>query len=676
MSRKFSAKSLTGLAVAAATLLAFAPFAGTANAAEENMDVTKFAKTSITINGTAAMMKNHKFAALRIGTYEKATHDGETLKSITVGTVDGIKSAATGALAAAKVADGISPSTPGSAFVGNPVGEVATNWLGYGASGDDTTSNTATAVSPSKHGYNGHLRTFVTAFAKANGIPDAVSASASTANCGGSSTDCTVDAANESAKISGLDPGIYLVEDTTSDFGGEGTGHKNSIPMLVSTGIEMNDGTKYTTFGSLTLGEVNMKSDAPSVAKTLDKDAGFDPSVGGTLHYQLKSQVPLTTGFAHYVFAMTDHPGTGLTYTDGSQTVKICPTDSINGAGCTTLAEGTDYTVTKLNDTTEGSATKGDTKYVIFDLTKSIRSQTYENYIFVTYAMSVNNNAQSEQPLRNGIRLAYSNDPGVQPGTDDPGHDPGTGNIVNCPAGTTDTNCKNGSIFDDGSGDNGGSPDADAYFRHFDLINLKKVSSTGLAGAKFTVTDNATNKLVNFYKTGNGSYKKAVEQTNTDAAKEPDGTTTPGAQLEVFKTEPAGSADSDAPTTDGQLRVDGLKDGTYTVKETVAAPGFSSSFLPSTEVTVGPLSGEGNAKKSAFMNTADTLGLIEAKGSAGNLLEVKMDNDHAVVVNNVTSISQLPLTGGAGVILGLLVLVAFGAGAGVLVFVRRRLNNA
>ncbi|WEV65736.1 isopeptide-forming domain-containing fimbrial protein [Bifidobacterium sp. ESL0764] len=684
MSRKFNVRGVVGLTLAAATLLALAPL-GTANAADPvSIDMSKAKKTSITIKSTKASMTNHKFAALKIGQYDQATHDGDDLKSVTVSTVDGIKDAAKTAL------DNVRGSaTADSAYAGNPVGEVASKWLGYGTTGDDTTSNTSDAVGTDKHGYNGKLRSFVTQFAKQDGIPAKFTApSAPTANCGPGTSYCVVDGDNETATIKNLEPGVYVVEDITSVFTGEGTGHKNSIPMLVSTGIEMSTTEKYMTLNGNKLGQIDMKNDTPTVTKTLNKDAtDYDPSIGGTLSYQLKSQVPLTTGFDHYVYAMTDHPGTGLTYkTDSDPVVKVCPSDSINDSGCETLTATTDYMVTHKEFAAgeNGSTGRvGDTHYILFDLTKSIRDQKYKDYIFITYKMTVNENAVSEQPLRNGIRLEYSNDSNNPPSTDVPTPtDDGT--IKDCPAGSDTSTCKDGSIYDDGSGDGEGAANADTYFRHFDLINLKKVDGAGLAGAKFTVTD-SDGKLVNFKKVDNGSYKKSTDQTNTDTTKEPT-TTVAGAQLEVYKTAPSTNANSDDPSDDGQLRVDGLKDGTYTVKETVAAPGFSSTFLPSTDVYVGALGTGDDAKKSAFANTADTLGLIAKHGDASVdpkvLNEVKMTKDSAagaddagaVIVDNVTSVSQLPLTGGAGVVLGLLVLVAFGATAGVLIVVRRRLN--
>ncbi|WEV41914.1 isopeptide-forming domain-containing fimbrial protein [Bifidobacterium sp. ESL0682] len=639
MNKKSRLRVVTGAAVAAATLLALAPL-GMANAASTTVDLSNVAPVNITINGSAALLQKHSFAALKLGGYNQVMADGDALSSLSVDTEASVKDDATAALLAAKGTG----SAAAPEFTDNPIGEVTSLWPGY--AGGDTTSNTATAVSPGKHGWDGNLRTFVTSLSGESGIASKIAAS--TLKIG------PVTAGSTSTSISVPTPGIYLVEDVTSSWG-TGVAPRNAIPMLVSTGIKLGgtNGKEYTKIGTQTLGVLDMKSDAPSVSKTMDA-AASDVTVGGHVSYKLTSAVPLTTGFSHYAFTMTDHPGPGLKFDASSVSVKV---------GTSTLTTS-DYAV----QTT--TAANGDTTFVNFDFSKSIRTWTYKASIVVTYTMTITDNAKSGEALKNGVTLSYSNDSSHQPQSDTPTTDPATGLVVNCSP--TDSTCTNGSVFNDKSSDDAtnGSAAAKAYLRHFDLMNIKKTDGTGVPGARFQVTDKATGKTINFLKVANGSYKKAADQTSPKAGVPTE--TTAGTDLEVYST-PASTPTraSDNPAADGQLLVDGLKNGTYTVKEVKVGDGFFN-VSPSTDVTLG--ADKTNDAISAFSDTKDLVyGLIDAKGTSTSLIDVAMDQDNAVVVRNISSIAQLPLTGGAGVALILLIAVALGILAGALISVRRHM---
>ncbi|WEV42074.1 isopeptide-forming domain-containing fimbrial protein [Bifidobacterium sp. ESL0682] len=645
-------RPLAAAVISAATLLAFAPF-GVANAANASIDMSKAGATTITINGDKNTMKGHKFAAVKVGDYQNAAYDSAhagVLTGVSVSTDAQVKEAATAALAAAKGDRNITPTTADSAYVGNPVGEVASKWLGYGT-GEDGTSNTATAVAPDKHGWNGALRDFVTELAKSQ-TANASDKTFSQLFAGQTTYDATATTGDDyNAVVNVSEPGLYVVEDLTAQTVADSAALKNSIPMLVGTGISLNDGTNYNMLGSMALGTISMKNDTPSVTKTLDSTAdNSDTSIGGKLHYKLTSTVPLTTGFDHYVFTMVDHPGKGLTFNDPSS-LKVT-------VGGTPLA-ATDYTVKHAEDA------DGNTTYIVIDFSSSVRSMKYQDSIVVTYALGINNNAESGKPMKNGVTLAYSNDSNKQPTTDAPTTD-ANGNVINCVP-TTST-CPNGSVTNNADQDGANSPStANAYFRHFNVINQKKADGAGLSGATFQLFKKGDATPIKFLKTGDGMYKKSALQSDTNAT----------ANLVV--NDGAAAQDGDTPVSAGQLQIDGLADGHYTLKETAAAPGFSGTFLPSTEVQVGQGT---NPSDSAFANTKDALyNLIDAKGTvaagstAASLVPVAMTSAGAVVVNNINSISQLPLTGGAGVILMLLVVVALAMIAAALIFARRKIND-
>ena len=109
---------------------------------------------------------------------------------------------------------------------------------------------------------------------------------------------------------------------------------------------------------------------------------------------------------------------------------------------------------------------------------------------------------------------------------------------------------------------------------------------------------------------------------------------------------------------DGKVVVNGVGEGTYTLKETKAPEGYwqNEAVLPTFTITV--------SKDGILTVKGDALDLVSATHT---------DNvsDSDIKVRNVMNITQLPLTGAAGIamftVIGLLVL-----GVGVGVFVKSR----
>ncbi|WEV46898.1 isopeptide-forming domain-containing fimbrial protein [Bifidobacterium sp. ESL0690] len=655
-------RALAAGAIAAATLLAFSPLSGVANAATQTMNMSGVTAPNIVINGTDATMKDHTFVAVKIGDYLTAQYDDTTpsgstpgtLTSVSVGTTADAKAAATDALTTAK-----GSSAADTGYDGNPVGEVASKWLGYAATGSsDTTSNSANSA------WSGKLRDFVTALMKSTVENGSHQTFSQMVGAGTPTTASLVSGTTYQASIPVSSPGIYVVVDTTTQPLHTGsTAFKDAIPMLVSTGITSGS-TSYTQLGAIALGTVNMKGDAPSVRKALDTSQdNSDTSVGGKLHYVLTSAVPLTTGYDHYIFTMSDHPGTGLTFDD--TVTPVVKVDTTTLTATTPHASG-DYTFTHNEDA------NGNTTYMVFDLSPSIRSQTYGKPITITYAMKINDNAVSGQPLKNGVTVSYSNDTTKQPSADAAQTD-SNGNVVNCvPAPSSPNPCTNGDVTKDDSQDGSNSPTAlETYFHHFDVMKVKKSDGTGLKGATFQLTKKGETTPITFLKQSNGVYKKAANQSENGAT----------ANLAVFDGTPSTST-ADTPHDLGQLQIDGLADGVYTLKETVAPSGYSSTFMPSTDVQVGGGSGT-NAADSKFANTKDAVfGLIDANGTVASgstpaaLGAVSMASGGAVLVNNVNSISQLPLTGGVGILMMLLLIVVLAMIVAALVIARRKLNKS
>ncbi|MCH3975880.1 MAG: SpaH/EbpB family LPXTG-anchored major pilin [Bifidobacterium tibiigranuli] len=169
----------------------------------------------------------------------------------------------------------------------------------------------------------------------------------------------------------------------------------------------------------------------------------------------------------------------------------------------------------------------------------------------------------------------------------------------------------------------------------FKLLKQDEVTGAPLAGAQFNITAQGGSAPLKFSTVSTGYV---LDPANGSA------TLTTGA--------------------DGYITVGGLNAGTYTVAETQAPAGYQGTVLPSFTVTI---TGHGTADDTTLAagapkltNTNDNWGLVSANNATATY-----------TVNNVSSLTQLPLTGGAGIILFLSLAVVLG-GAGFVVLRKAR----
>ena len=138
-------------------------------------------------------------------------------------------------------------------------------------------------------------------------------------------------------------------------------------------------------------------------------------------------------------------------------------------------------------------------------------------------------------------------------------------------------------------------------------IALRKVDAKNqkLTGAKFTIAQGANNKTpLKLVSLGKGNYRLATSSDTT--------TTT------TFEA--------------GETKIQGLK-GEYTITETQAPQDYSPLMLPSAVVTVN-------------VDDATMTWSIDVKSDPNNL--IKKGDSHTVVVTNIRTITEIPLTGAAG----------------------------
>lgn len=143
---------------------------------------------------------------------------------------------------------------------------------------------------------------------------------------------------------------------------------------------------------------VNLKSEYPTISKTVDDNNHADAQVGDTLNFELKSKVPNMTEYTTYVFSFVDTLSKGLTLNQNSIKVTI---------GASELQKDVDYTVSA----TGGNGAATELKIIMTDF-KTKHGDKAGQEIKVTYSASINEHAVAGQDdAGNSAKLEYSNDP-------------------------------------------------------------------------------------------------------------------------------------------------------------------------------------------------------------------------------------------------------------------------
>ena len=365
-------------------------------------------------------------------------------------------------------------------------------------------------------------------------------AKALTDNLGATKTSGKITESKTSYEFTGLDAGYYLVYVT---------GGKEIQSSLVTVDADTNT--------------VNLKTEAPSITKTADKET---VSIGQVVKYTVTGSIPDTTGYAEYVYKIHDELSTGL--------------DFVNDAAGTALEEGA-TTVTVAVAFGEGStdastapttATLDSTnkKKMSLDLSEWVRAnQTNKGKEFtVTYYAKVNKDAVVTE--KNNAKLEYGNNP-------------------------TDTTTTTPS-------------EAKTPTYPLDILKTKKDSTVKLAGAKFSLyTSEADAK--------NGTNPIKVTGKNGNYVVDSNSTTTEFESVENIEGKGY------------NLRVNGLAEGTYYLVETKAPDGYNKLTAPvvikitkstDTDVNNWTISKDGTVETDKIIDIANSTGsLLPSTGGRG-----------------------------------------------------------
>ena len=302
-----------------------------------------------------------------------------------------------------------------------------------------------------------------------------------------------------------VDPGYYLVVPTLGSTGNNDRGTDAMLTNVVA------DETA----------SIELKSEYPTVSKTIDGEHGSMDQLDKEITFTVKSKVPDTTNFKTYNMKFTDTFTDGLTFVPGSVKVTI---------GGDTMAATTDYTVT------EPAGGSNTLTIDLVDVKGHITGSQYATgeEIVITYKAKLNKNAiVDDDPETNSVKINYSNDP---------------------------------------NGGFGGETEIDKDKVYTFDIDLHKYAagneSAYLAGAEFKLYDNeeaakteTPNAAIKLVKVDDTHYRVATAEEIG----------TPG-ELTI--------TDTITTVSTGMVNIDGLGEGDYWLKETKEPSGFNKPADP------------------------------------------------------------------------------------------------
>ena len=459
--------------------------------------------------------------------------------------------------------------------------------------------------SPNKP-WSGNLRNFVSSLVRQADFQDALA----------TATEYTTD--SDTLTISGLEEGLYVVVDTTAS-NAENVDHTqtDSIPMLVGTKVSGKD------FEGHTLGVVNVKNQTTYINKVIVKDkkewVGTTERVGDTVTFKLTSQVPLTVGYLNtakkpYRFSIGDTMSKGLTFqqvtsvTIGNKTLTKADDDATATADQYQLTTTANQKYDTTDTESKATSLKFDLSNAVYEAGQNAADSKAkakaEDTITVVYTAKLNKDAVHavDGANPNKVTLDYTHNP------------------------------------DDNTEHHVPGPEVKVYTYDFGFLKVKADGQTSLDGAKFVI------------KQGDQYFR-----FNTTTGLWENGT------------KGADPVDADKFTgTNGVFEFKGLAEGTYDVVETDAPAGYLSTTKAKFQVIITSTNKDekgnvlGTEHKIEFVNGNIGFNLLT------NLNEDGTAKDGGAKVKNLRSITQLPLTGAAGIaIFGVMAALVIGAGLAV-----------
>lgn len=415
----------------------------------------------------------------------------------------------------------------------------------------------------------------------------------------------TYAASGTTGTISGLQPGWYFVTSTNDKIA-------SAIVTSTYDGYETIARNNASPLNTMQLGTFVAKHNIQPTPTKTETTGATSVGVGTTLEYTITATLPATSGNEDWektFFRIHDRPSTGLTVKAREIQVKV---------GDKELST-TDYTLGTTTVTTDehnkdvhadGDPFTGDffgngrsTFYI--NLTTYMRNHQEDagKTVTVTYPAYVNTAAASQDYIFNDAEV-------------------GTGPFEEFSMGTNENILPVGKFA-------------------FTKIGVGN-DANGLAGAKFSIKQG--NTPLSFVKEtsedGTAIYRYVTDDASvSDDAPVPAGTKT----TEIVS------------PVNGKIEIRGVAAGTYTVQETNAPSGYMQSTLPTFTVTGTVIPAQ---------SKPDTISWKAEESTKWGL--VTTTTSGTVTVTNIKSITQLPLTGAAGITMLVVVALLIGGAAALI----------
>lgn len=417
-----------------------------------------------------------------------------------------------------------------------------------------------------------------------------------------------------------LDKGYYLIVDSTTD----GQTVYNPAVLAITSNIEIEDKTDVPTLEKKV--QENKKDATGDTAYGSKFNDVADYNIGDEVPFHLIGSVPDMSQYETYTYKFTDTFDKGFDAVDTSNVKVYLSNDKkldLEGESVdtdiTSYFSGTNGSI-QYTAATEAQGETAGTKATLTVSTKDLKkaatySKEQPQYVIVSYTAKLNANAKIGLPGNvNEAYLTYSNKPD-QSGTGDNN--------------TNDTPHDKVIVFTYG-------------------LDVTKVDSKD---------DNTKLKDAEF-KLYRGTDTK--EYVNVDANNKVTGWTTTENEGSVLK--------SDA---EGNFKVTGLDDGTYTLVETKAPAGYNlpaDGFSVTLKATTANNQTWNGTANTALTDLAVKVDQTDGTGSVGTGLG-------AITIKN-TQGSSLPSTGGMGTVLLYVAGIAVFVLAGVTLVMALRRRNA
>ena len=423
-----------------------------------------------------------------------------------------------------------------------------------------------------------------------------------------------------------LAPGYYLVKDKDNSLSEkENESYTKYLVKLVdSTTIEV-------------------KSQSMSLDKVIVEDGkevdANNAAMGETVSYKLTSKTSAMDGYEDYTYIIHDELDGGLTF-DGveSMTVTVGDEDYKEHCEVTYSTDGTSYSA-------DNTANPGQKLYIKIELKDLVQNRKSNKDVVVTYTATVNEKASiGNAPNTNTAYLEYSNNPNQSQKNDVP---------------TSKTLKEHVSTYVAGF-----------------QISKKSPKGDDLPGAQFMTTGNDMQKLnvLGYSFTNEGEGEKKYYHTNdsyTTVASTKDAVAEYAAQggtnVQTGEKIVGMTGDGENDTAKGILRFDGLKDGTYTIKEVLAPTGYKKLDEDITLVVKWSATADENGNHWSYV----------VSSGKGDTDTISIDKDGVLHFNIVNQHGlTLPFTGGEGAnLLAGLGLALMAAAVAAILYIKRRQNR-